>query len=64
MSMLTRGSAEEHLRTFALSQASLLAQHLQGASVDYTFVARHARTLLQLAEDAEDQVWNESAGTK
>lgn len=52
--MSTSSPAEEHVRTYALSQASLLAQHLQGKSVDYTFVVRHARTLLQLAEEAED----------
>ena len=57
--MATSGPADEHLRTFALDQASMIAHHLQNEAVDYTFVARHARTLLQLAEDAQD--WNYGA---
>lgn len=42
----------ENDRRFARDQARLLAEHLEGDSVDFDFVAKHALALLQIAEFA------------
>jgi hypothetical protein len=54
MLMSHLGTIDRHIRRFALDQANVIAEHLQTETVDYLFVARHARTLLQLAEEAQD----------
>ncbi|MGV3617790.1 MAG: hypothetical protein ACO1SV_20890 [Fimbriimonas sp.] len=42
----------DHERRFARDQARMLAEHLEGPDVDFSFVAKHALALLQIAEFA------------
>jgi hypothetical protein len=42
----------DHERKFARDQARMLADHLEGPDVDFSFVAKHALALLQIAEFA------------
>ncbi|MGV3613826.1 MAG: hypothetical protein ACO1SV_00705 [Fimbriimonas sp.] len=46
----------DHDQRFALDQTRLIEAHLLSGEVDYAFIARHARTLLQIAEWAQEPV--------
>jgi len=48
------GSFDSHILAFARSQVQMIANHLKGEDVDYAFVARHALTLMQIAEEGRD----------
>jgi hypothetical protein len=53
--MSETGSGVDHdAKRFASEQAQILVEHLGSECVDFAFVARHAATILQLAESQID----------